>query len=63
MILYCHVFLLTPHKYESARLEPRQLLTYSAGTTCLTLLVQHMCSSNVANHVANSISRIRLAMP
>ena len=35
----------------------------SGGTTCLTLLVQHMLSSKVANSVANPGSRIRQVMP
>ena len=35
----------------------------SGGTTCLTLLVKHRCSSKVVNNAANSISHIRQAMP
>ena len=34
----------------------------SAGTTCLTLLVQRRFSSEVANHADNEISRVRQVM-
>ena len=35
----------------------------SGGATCLTLLVQRMVSSKVANNVADSIRRVRQVMP
>ena len=35
----------------------------SGGTTCLTLHVEHMCSSKVVNNSTNSTSRVRQVMP
>ena len=35
----------------------------SGGTTCLTLLVEHMFSSKVVSHAANSVGRIRQVTP
>ena len=48
--------------------DPRLNTVYAAredsgAITCLTLLVQHMFYSNVANNVANSSNRIRQIMP
>ena len=47
-----------PRWKDDAR-KSRTIKHHLGGTTCLTLLVYHTFSSNVANNVAKSISHIR----
>ena len=41
----------------------KRINQFSGGATCLTRLVEHMCSSEIAKNTANSIGRIRQVMP
>ena len=70
IIKHPHIFSSAPHNRANLFLPldiPVRLTTacprLSGGPTCLTLLVQHMCSLNVANNLSNSISRIRQVAP
>ena len=59
---------LTPFDCNQARLERERVRERTkecipGGTTCLTLLVEHMFSSKEASNAAKSISRIRQVVP
>ena len=49
--------------YERGAALSRRVFLCSGGATCLTLLVQRVLSSKVANHAANCIICIRQVMP
>ena len=53
--IYIYIYIYTLAYPRTSRLQ--------GGVTCLTPLVQHMCSSNVSNSTATSIGRVRQAKP